>query len=93
MTAIVQSRQSTIDVALQHFGSAEMCFVVAERLGVGIADELIAGSSFDYSPSEVADKAISNSYAKNNVIPATAIDGDFRAGIDFWVIEQTFRVI
>ncbi|MGL5913995.1 MAG: hypothetical protein ACRCZB_07500 [Bacteroidales bacterium] len=76
MIAIVQDRQTVLDLALQHFGSAEMCVEVAERLGVGITDEPVAGSSFEYELAEVEDKKIVAAYATNNIVPATALDNE-----------------
>ena len=73
MIAIVHPRQSIFDVALQHFGSAEAAFLVAEKFGCSITDDLINVSTIEFSESEVLDKRIADYYRQNNIIPATAL--------------------
>lgn len=71
MTGTVQERQTVFDVALQYFGSAEACFVVAEKLGISITDTPTAGATFEYDLNEVVDRHVVNYYSKNGIIPTT----------------------
>lgn len=74
MTATVQDRQSLFDVALQYFGTAEAAFLVADRLGIAVTDTPPRGGVFEYQPDEVLDQHVVDYYARNGIIPTTALE-------------------
>ena len=71
MIVTVRHRQSVFDLALQHFGSVEACFKVADRLGIEITDETTAGATFQMEENEIIDKTVVDYYEQNNIIPTT----------------------
>jgi len=89
MTITIQQRQNVFDVALQHFGSPEAAFLVAEKLGCSITDELTAGVEIDFFESEIIDRLIVEHYRKNGIVPATAM---VEIGIDLMEIEHNLIV-
>ncbi len=90
MKATVQHRQSVFDLALHYFGAIEAAFLVAEKLGCSVTNDLTAGASFEFSASEVQDKRVADYYAKNDIIPTTALE--YNSGIGSMEIEVDFRV-
>lgn len=74
MVGRVGHRQSVLDIALQYLGSAEGCFVVAERMGVAITGTLQVGSIFEYAQEDIIDRHIATAYAKGNITPTTDIE-------------------
>jgi len=89
MIVTVQPRQSVFDIALQHFGSPEAAFVVAEKIGCSITDELTAGIDIEFSGSEILDKRVVEYYRQNGIVPATDVIG---VGIDYMKIGYDFIV-
>lgn len=97
MNAIVKSRQSIIDVAIQYGGSFEKAFDIAQVNGRSLTDELLAGDKLNVT--EVSDKSVTQYYQVNNVMPATAITVaeindtlGMGEGVEFWGIEYDFIV-
>jgi hypothetical protein len=90
MTVAVQQRQNVFDIALQHLGSPEAAFAVAEKLGCAITDELTAGVEIELFESEILDRRMVEHYRKNGIVPATAM---VEPGIDLMEIEYNFIVI
>lgn len=76
MTATVNHRQTVFDLALQHLGSAEACFLVADRLGICVTDTPPPGAAFDYSAAEIADPHVAGYYARNAIQPTTENETD-----------------
>lgn len=86
MTATITYGQSILDVALQYLGSAEGCFIVAQKLDVSItgtamtaekdAPETVelAGRTFDYSVNDIIDPVVADYYRRNNIVPTTDIE-------------------
>lgn len=71
MTATIQERQTVFDLALQYFGSAEACFLVAERLGIAVTDTPPVGVTFNYEITDIIDHRVVDYYSKNGIIPTT----------------------
>lgn len=71
MIGTVNERQTVFDLALQYFGSAEACFLVADRLGITITDTPPPGAVFEYSATEIMDKQVVDYYSKNAIVPTT----------------------
>ena len=90
MKATVQHRQSVFDLAIQHFGTVEAAFEVAEKLGCSVTDEVKANTTFELAASEVQDRRVAEYYAKNNIVPATALE--YESGIGSMEIEVDFNV-
>ena len=93
----VTSRQSVLDIALQHCGSLEAAFDIAQSNGISLTDDLTTGQSM--SVPEPTDTAMAQHYCVNNLQPATAITSDeindtlnILEGVDFWGIEYDFIV-
>ena len=93
----VTSRQSVLDIALQHCGSLEAAFDIAQSNGISLTDDLTTGQSM--SVPEPTDTAMAQHYGVNNLQPATAVSNaeinDLLAvgeGIGFWAIEYDFVV-
>jgi len=70
-TITTQPRQSIFDIALQHLGSPEAAFIVAEKIGCSITDELIAGTQVVFTESEIMDRRVADFFRQNNITPAT----------------------
>jgi len=92
MTAItIQHRQSIFDIATQHLGSPEAAFIVAEKLGCSITDELTAGTEIVFAQSDIMDRRIADFFRQNNITPATEVVEDL-TGIESMRIEYNFIV-
>jgi hypothetical protein len=92
MIIIVQQRQSVMDIALQYFGSPEAAFLVAERIGCSITDELEAGTEITVFDNEIMDSNIVDHYRKNKIVPTTALTVPIETGVDFMEIENDLIV-
>lgn len=93
----VTSRQSVLDIALQHCGSLEAAFDIAQSNGISLTDDLTTGQSM--SVPDATDAEMAQHYGVNNICPATAITQDeinailaTGEGIEFWGIEYDFIV-
>lgn len=93
----VTSRQSVLDIALQHCGSLEAAFDIAQSNGISLTDDLTTGQSM--SVPDATDAEMAQHYGVNNICPATAITTDeindtlnILEGVDFWGIEYDFIV-
>lgn len=71
MRGTVNDRQTVFDLALQYFGSAEACFLVAEKLGISITDTPTIGTAFEYEATDIIDQRVVDYYNTNEIIPAT----------------------
>lgn len=90
MVATIAHGQSILDVALQYLGSAEGCFIIADKLGVSITGTEttydkklkkdintkadLAGRTFEYFDEEVIDPQVVEYYRQNNIVPTTDIE-------------------
>lgn len=74
MKVVVRNRQCLADIALQVCGSVEAVFAIAERNGLSITDDVVAGEILTYEPTDVADKRVVAAYVADEVYPACAAD-------------------
>ena len=93
----VTSRQSVLDIALQHCGSLEAAFDLAQCNDISLTDDLAAGQTLTVP--EPTDTAMAQYYGVNDLQPATAITQaeindtlNIGEGIEFWAIEYDFIV-
>ncbi|MCQ2313282.1 MAG: hypothetical protein MJZ84_07550 [Paludibacteraceae bacterium] len=91
------SHQSILDLSLQHCGSLEAAYALADGNGVSISDDLITGEQL-LAP-KVMDKDVTLHYGVNSIQPATHITNaeindilSIGEGIEFWAIEFDFMV-
>lgn len=91
------SHQSILDLSLQHCGSLEAAYALADGNGISISDDLATGEQL-LTP-EVIDKDITLHYGVNDIQPATHITNaeindilGIGEGIEFWAIEFDFIV-
>lgn len=97
MVTNVHTRQSLLDIAVQHCGSVEQAFQMALLNGLSLTEDVQAGANLELAPA--ADASVVSYYTVNELQPATAVtdeamndlldDGD---GIEFWAIEFDFVV-
>lgn len=71
MGVLVNDKQSILDVAIQHLGSAAAAFSLAFTNGISITDDLVCASELNLSA--VVSPAIVTYYADKKIVPATAI--------------------
>lgn len=62
-------RQTIFDVALQHIGSIEGMFVLADRLNLNITDSIPENSKLDIIESDIINNIVVSSYKEKNIIP------------------------
>ena len=93
----VTSRQSVLDIALQHCGALEAAFDIAISNGISLSDDLAVGQQLVMP--EPTDKMMARHYNVNGILPATAITTEeindalnIGDGIGFWSIEIDFIV-
>lgn len=91
------SHQSILDLSLQHCGSLESAYALAEGNGISVTDDLTTGAQL--STPEVMDKDVTLHYGLNSIQPATHITNaeindilNIGEGIEFWAIEFDFIV-
>lgn len=89
----VKDRQTFLDLAMQHSGSAEAAFNMAAQNNMGLTDDLIAGTLFP-SPAVVFPDIV-ELYFVEHAVPASILLQPYagnKEGIDFWIIENDFIV-
>lgn len=93
----IGSRQSLLDMALQHCGSLEAAFDMAELNGLNLTDDLETG--IDIAIPNAYNTKVVQHYTVNSIQPATAITAAeinsvlaVGEGIEFWGIEYDFIV-
>lgn len=85
----VLSRQSLLDLGVQHAGGAEAAFDFALRNGFSIADDLEVGTLLDSAPT--VNRNVRDYFANNRLEPATSLSaGEVEEGIEFWYVEYDF---
>lgn len=83
--------QSLFDLAVQHCGSAQVAFEIAELNGMDITAQPTPGQSILLP--EVVNKQIADYFAVKDLTPATTLSDDLGfKGIGFWEIEDDFIV-
>jgi hypothetical protein len=92
-TIQVKDRQTFLDIAMQHSGSAEAAFEIAVQNNMELTADLIAGTWLPQPAVVFAD--IVQLFKVEKAVPASIIfDGIYGAkeGIDYWAIENDFIV-
>lgn len=96
-TTTASSRQSLLDIAIEHCGQFEAAFDIAVKNGLNLTDDLTAGQEIELV--EPTDKSVAAFFAVQENKPATAVTQneiidilDISEGIDFWGIEFDFIV-
>jgi hypothetical protein len=83
--------QSLFDIALQYCGSIESAMDIALSASINVDTDTQTGTQFKVP--DVINTMIVDYYAKNNLVPATAINTDtIGEGIGYWLIENDFIV-
>lgn len=87
----VASRQSILDIAIQHCGSVEAAFQIALLNNLALTDELVPGQQIEIPA--VVNSSVVQYYEVNNIQPATALTEDETpGGIGYWIIELDFEI-
>ena len=98
MTVTALHNQSLLDLALQHTGTMESIFELAEANALNITDDVVAGKTLALPDEAFTNKDIFAYYTANNLQPATAFskedDQVFERleGISIWAINLDFIV-
>jgi hypothetical protein len=94
MEVKVLNGQSLFDIAIQAAGSVEAAFDIALANGIGITDDLPAGTVLVIPA--VLNRRVADYYRANDIKPATALgtqDVEFvMEGINYWRLEYDFEV-
>jgi hypothetical protein len=94
MEVRVLNGQSLFDIAIQAAGSVEAAFDIALANGIGITDDLPAGTVLVIPA--VLNRRVVDYYRTNDIKPATALgaqDVEFvMEGINYWRLEYDFEV-
>lgn len=89
---IINKHQTLIDIAIEHCGSTDAFFVLANGNGVGLTDDIDPGSEL-ILPDTVDFR--NQRYFQSSVfkpITGPIIIADVLGGIEFWAIETDFIV-
>ena len=98
MTITALHNQSLLDLALQHTGTIESIFELAEANALNITDDVIAGKTLALSDEAFTNKDILAYYISKNLQPATAFSKEDeqvferQEGISIWAINLDFIV-
>ena len=94
----VLHNQSLLDLALQHTGSIESVFELAEANAINITDDIVAGKTLALPAEVFTNKDILAYYTAKNLQPATAFSKEDEQvferleGISIWAINLDFIV-
>lgn len=98
MTITALHNQSLLDLALQHTGSIESVFELAEANSLNITDDVQAGAHLYLGEGLGVRNEILNYYTAKNLQPATAFSREDEQvferleGISIWAINLDFVV-
>ena len=98
MTITALHNQSLLDLALQHTGTIESVFEMAEANALNITDDVVAGKTLVLPAEMLTNKDILSYYKAKNLQPATAFtkadEEVFKRleGISIWAINLDFVV-
>jgi hypothetical protein len=98
MTITVLHNQSLLDLALQHTGTIESIFELAEANALNITDDIQAGKILILPTEAFTNKDILAYYMAKNIQPATAFTEEDKQvlerleGISIWAINLDFVV-
>lgn len=89
--ATIQPGQTLIDIAVQHLGSEEGVFALAQLNELSITDELTAGNELELP--EVVDKRVTRYFTDGGYRPSVGVDIDILEGIGYWGVFTEFEVV
>ena len=98
MEITVLHNQSLLDLALQHTGTTESIFELAEANALNITDDVVAGKTLALPDEAFTNKDILAYYIAKNLQPATAFSKEDEQvferleGISIWAINLDFIV-
>ena len=98
MIVTVLHNQSLLDLALQHIGTIESIFELAEANTLNISDDVVAGKTLVLPAEAFTNKDILGYYTAKNLQPATAFSKEDEQvferleGISIWAINLDFVV-
>ena len=98
MQITVLHNQSLLDLALQHTGTIESIFELAEANALNITDDVVAGKTLALPDEAFTNKDILAYYIAKNLQPATAFSKEDEQvferleGISIWAINLDFIV-
>ena len=98
MTITVLHNQSLLDLALQHTGTIESVFELAEANTLNITDDVQAGKTLVLPAQAFSNKDILGYYTAKNLQPATAFSKEDEQvferleGISIWAINLDFVI-
>lgn len=98
MTITVLHNQSLLDLALQHTGTIESIFELAEANTLNISDDVVAGKTLVLPAEAFTNKDILGYYTAKNLQPATAFSKEDEQvferleGISIWAINLDFVI-
>lgn len=98
MIVTVLHNQSLLDLALQHTGTIESIFELAEANTLNISDDVVAGKTLVLPTEAFTNKDILAYYTAKNLQPATAFTKEDEQvakrleGISIWAINLDFIV-
>jgi len=98
MEITVLHNQSLLDLALQHTGTIESIFELAEANALNITDDVVAGKTLALPDEAFTNKDILAYYIAKNLQPATAFSKEDEQvferleGISIWAINLDFIV-
>lgn len=98
MIFTVLHNQSLLDLALQHTGTIESIFELAEANTLNISDDVVAGKTLVLPAEAFTNKDILGYYTAKNLQPATAFSKEDEQvferleGISIWAINLDFIV-
>lgn len=98
MIVTVLHNQSLLDLALQHTGTIESIFELAEANTLNISDDVVAGKTLVLPAEAFTNKDILGYYTAKNLQPATAFSKEDKQvferleGISIWAINLDFIV-
>lgn len=90
----VLGRQSLFDIAIQHLGSADGAYALAQKNNISLTDELTPGMELELT--DVINKEVVSYYSNKRIVPATgesiAESTVVPEGIGYWSIGYEFIV-
>ena len=98
MEITVLHNQSLLDLALQHTGTIESVFELAEANALNITDDVVAGNTLVLPAEALINKDILAYYTAKHLQPATAFTKEDeqvferQEGISIWAINLDFIV-
>lgn len=90
-SAIVQDRQTLLDIALQYCGDFASAIEIARLNGLALSDDPTPGTELQLP--DVANARVVANFKALGISPATALnDGDLPGGLGYLIVGEDFRV-